>query len=77
MYLQCIIHRLCTYTTYHTPRSNSMLPTDPRLHSGIPSENRSIIYGSAIGLSTVILGTKLMNNSPLNSKHCRNIIQGV
>lgn len=45
-----------------------MLPTDPRVHSGVPSENRSILYGSAMGLATVILGTKLMNTSPINSK---------
>ena len=45
-----------------------MLPTDPELISGLPTENRSILFGSGIGLATVILGTKLINISPLSSK---------
>ena len=68
-YILYIMHYLfIPLFPFHYPRSYNMLPTDPRLHSAIPSEQRSILYGSALGLSTVILGTKLMNTSPLNSK---------
>jgi hypothetical protein len=44
-----------------------MLPTDPKVLSGVPSENQSIMFGSFLGISTVILGTKLINLSPLQS----------
>lgn len=48
---------------------SSMLPTDPKVISGVPNENRSIIFGSFLGISTVILGTKLVNMSPFQSKN--------
>ena len=48
-----------------------MLPTDPEIKSGVPSEERSIIYGTALGLGTVIMGTKLLNVSPLQSTNLK------
>lgn len=45
-----------------------MLPTDPKVISGVPNENRSVMFGTFLGISTVILGTKLVNLSPLQSK---------
>lgn len=46
-----------------------MLPTDPKVISSVPNENRSIAFGTFLGLSTVLMGTKLINSSPLQSTH--------
>lgn len=45
-----------------------MLPTDPELISGLPTQNRSIIISSVMGITTVILGNSLLKTSPLSSK---------
>lgn len=46
-----------------------MFPTDPDQISGLPSEKKSIIFGSVVGVSTVILGNSLLKISPLSSKN--------
>jgi hypothetical protein len=55
------------YISFAHPSPSLMLPIDPELVSGLPSEEKSIFMGTAVGLSTVILGTSLLRISPLNS----------
>lgn len=48
-----------------------MYPTDPSSISGLPSREKAVIFGTALGLGTVVLGTRLVKIPLLSSNQSR------
>ncbi len=46
-----------------------MYPTDPSSISGLPSREKTIVFGTLLGLGTVILGTRLVKIPTLSSNY--------